>query len=1241
MTFNDRGQPVTFRNAEDEQIQIRYDSRGNLLEIEDALGAVTRYQHNSSGDLSQITNAEGEVKRFEYDGRGNLTKVIDSLGREMTYTYDGMGNRLSQERTRLLPDGSVETLQSSFTYDALDRPLAVTSADGSTESVTYDALGRRDTRTDRLGRVTRYEYDERGRLGRVERPDGATVGWTYDAEDRLTSRTDAEGQVTTFVHDAVGNVVEVHHPDGAIARQELDAAGRIVARIDPRGSRTEFTYDALGRQTSFRQPLGHRTTLAYDAVGRITSITDAKGEETQFEYDAQGNLLRSVLADGAATTTTYDAVGRPVREVDAEGAAVEYAYDALGRLTSVTDALGHSTSLSYDALDRLVSQTDALGRTTSFEYDTVGRLTSRTLPDGARDQRVWRADGSLESYTDFMGATTSYEYDGAGRQIRRSYADGSTVETTYAADGMRSSVTDSRGTASYTYDSRNRLVAMQDANGYQLSYGYDASGNQTQMTATTSGLSLTTSMAYDAEDRLIALTDPSGGEYSFAYDVKGNLLTQTFPNGVITTSTYDALDRPTSVVTQNAAGDLLESFVYSLDDNGRRARVEELGGNSVEYVYDALYRLTQEEVRHGNGDLLHRASYAYDAVGNRTQQTLVDALGNVETTEFAYDDRDRLLQETPGVAYTWDANGNLVGEGDAMVYSWDLDQRLSRAVALDGTTTDLTRDADGYLVQTSTAGEGELPTVKNLLVDIGMAVGDTASDPLKSYETARSQVIAEVDSDGEFDTFFVRGGGQLLGLIRPAAGEQRYYHSDALGSIRSLSDEAANLTDQYDYTAFGETLDVAGSDENPFRFAGEFLLPELSFYDLRARFLSPRMGRFLSMDSFAGRLDDPISLHRYQYADLDPVNLTDPNGLFSVAEVSIVSSIRSILSSIQIDVGLSILTQPALDPDGDISKVFLLLSLATGGVGLVKSVASLVKGSFGFLKRAGGAATAHGRKVLQSIRERLSGAFRSGARSCSCFAAGTEVKTDQGLLAIELLEVGDLVWARDDESGEEGWKPVEAIFVNKKELLELTVSSTDDDREVFLVTSEHPLWVIDETDEGWKNAADLEAGDRLWSLSGAVVIESVTWTGIQDTVYNVEVDAYHTYFVGDGGLWAHNSCRTRGWSSAAVNQAARLLEAGEREVYVKTAEEAAELFIGVFQSRGSGPNGRAWKNTTGISKQETRNLHGTTNGTYHWDTGFDSDGVLLGHKANNPHSHTEHLQVHDFDGTIYHIFFRE
>lgn len=97
----------------------------------------------------------------------------------------------------------------------------------------------------------------------------------------------------------------------------------------------------------------------------------------------------------------------------------------------------------------------------------------------------------------------------------------------------------------------------------------------------------------------------------------------------------------------------------------------------------------------------------------------------------------------------------------------------------------------------------------------------------------------------------------------------------------------------------------------------------------------------------------------------------------------------------------------------------------------------------------------------------------------------------------------------------------------------------------------------------------------------------------------------------------------------------------EREVYVKTAEEAAELFIGVFQSRGSGPNGRAWKNTTGISKQETRNLHGTTNGTYHWDTGFDSDGVPLGHNANNPHSHTEHLQVHDFDGTIDHIFFRE
>jgi hypothetical protein len=40
----------------------------------------------------------------------------------------------------------------------------------------------------------------------------------------------------------------------------------------------------------------------------------------------------------------------------------------------------------------------------------------------------------------------------------------------------------------------------------------------------------------------------------------------------------------------------------------------------------------------------------------------------------------------------------------------------------------------------------------------------------------------------------------------------------------------------------------------------------------------PIVGRFTTMDDYAGETDDPITLNKYIYANADPVNMTDPSG---------------------------------------------------------------------------------------------------------------------------------------------------------------------------------------------------------------------------------------------------------------------------------------------------------------------------------------------------------------------------
>src|SRR5882724_13028556 len=61
-------------------------------------------------------------------------------------------------------------------------------------------------------------------------------------------------------------------------------------------------------------------------------------------------------------------------------------------------------------------------------------------------------------------------------------------------------------------------------------------------------------------------------------------------------------------------------------------------------------------------------------------------------------------------------------------------------------------------------------------------------------------------------------------------------------------------------------------------------------------------------------------------------------------------------------------------------------------------------------------------------------------------------------------------------------------------------------------TAEHPFFT---QSGGWRAACQLEAGELLSSHDGrSVAVEEVYDTGQYQTVYNLRVQDYHTYFVG-------------------------------------------------------------------------------------------------------------------------------
>jgi hypothetical protein len=147
-----------------------------------------------------------------------------------------------------------------------------------------------------------------------------------------------------------------------------------------------------------------------------------------------------------------------------------------------------------------------------------------------------------------------------------------------------------------------------------------------------------------------------------------------------------------------------------------------------------------------------------------------------------------------------------------------------------------------------------------------------------------------------------------------------------------------------------------------------------------------------------------------------------------------------------------------------------------------------------------------------------------------CFIAGTMVMSAQGAVPIEAVRPGMEVWARDEFTQAEGWKPVLQTFTTHPEELFTLGYDTDGDGaadEELTGTGEHPFWVEDLGD--FLAMRDLRPGMRLsLAREGATAIVTGNVSkrgppGERFTTYNFEVADFHTYFVGGAGVWVHNS----------------------------------------------------------------------------------------------------------------------
>lgn len=630
----DTGKITRYRDKAKNDINFKYDSRGNLVLIskrgtdESTARPVRSFSYNK-GNLkpSKVVDLDekGEAVKttsIQYnsefrpvhidDGRNTLeisynfygypSKTVDSFGRETIYTYDVYNRQISRERNGII----------SYTeYDKLGFPYkSYSKFEGETLSsidVSYDKNGYPVSYIDQDGLSKTYERDEFGRIAKEIFPDSTEVGYEYDVVGKLSKVIDQNGHEIKFVWNKYGLDYR-KTAVGQITQNVYDQYGRL-SQVD-----SKFENGSVDRSFSYQ----------YDELDRLSNIAYGPTENEKLKYDTWGKLVEK-SKNGAVSKFKYDHFGRLVEKLEGE-TLTKYAYDNYGkRLSRITTKGGETLDEynTYDKFGRLV-KTQSNGKTVEYVYNKKNQLAEQIIDENKVVFKYTKL-GQLESKTLFNkeGKTLSelkYFYSKSGKITSR-LANGKLQE--------------------YKYDAKNQLLAVIDMESKSAveEYVYDASGNILKKTVN----GKTTTYTYDAANQLANSVSPDGKITDYVYDAAGRLVKEGDK-----TYEYGWLDKVMRVAED---GKELARFEYH-NNNQLAKAIRESGVETFEW--DGLALIERNGTKYINEPHAGGGNPVFAIGGETTEAIFTDMLGTsigyvkdgnyseITKTSFGADTSDKL-----------------------------------------------------------------------------------------------------------------------------------------------------------------------------------------------------------------------------------------------------------------------------------------------------------------------------------------------------------------------------------------------------------------------------------------------------------------------------------------------------------------------------------------------------------------------------------------------------------------------
>jgi RHS repeat-associated protein len=1092
-----------------------------------------------------------------FPGAATTDIVMPNEDGSELYVFDGRGRHL-----RTL-DGLTTDVLTSFTYDAAGRLTRIEDRHGNALDIVRDAATGRATRiTSPFGHATDLGYDADGWLATVTDPIGRKESFAYAPGGLLTQRIDAGGGLHAMAYDALGRLTrdataenasfdlvggatattvtsglgrrEVHTFTGGLDRDDVRSYQAPDGTVTPWTSRRDGTANialpdgtviditreadprlgmlvpyAAKHLVSFPSGLSRSITQVWSAqLDANGGLTELKGDRSSPDgrsttvYDGSARVLTSTSPEGRVVKVTLDGEGRLARAEYPGRMPLTFAYDGRGRLASVDEG-GRTTRSSYDAQSGALAKVEnALGQGTSVERDGALRSTAFVHADGARSLLAWSA------MDDLVGVTPP----GKGQHVMDFAKDGNEVRYTPPGGAP----------LAFGYDLDRALASVMNEDGSASTLGYDTAGRVTSVTYPGGPLAV----AYDPKTGQVRTLTTPGSALAIDYDgllVRG--VTATGPAPGTVTFTYDAMLRRgseqvgTSTVKYGYDHDGLLTQAGSVAV-GRESASGLISGIDVvnvaqRFTHTPFGELATYRSQGAGGNVLDVA-LTYDALAR-----IVDKVENGAAWHYDYDVRGRLThvrKDAVDIAtYAYDANGNRA-DGAAVIDAQD------RVLSMNGAT--YTYSAAGErLTRTTGAGQTTYAYDARGYLSSVMAPGNVRADyDLDAYGrriTKRRngtvqnrflyrnalQPIADADAAGALISRYIYARGELGPDALERAGATYLLLKDERGSIRYVIDATSRAVAQaLTYDAFGRVLSDTSPGFQPFGFAGGIYDADTGLVHFGARDYDPETGSFTRKDP--SRFGGGENL--YAYAGGDPINFVDPDG------ESVVGAVVGGLEGAIINYAEEGATQ-ALDPNSTGYDCDKIRSAAKVG----------------------------------AIVGAVSGATK--ARGKQCFAAGTEVATENGPKAIEAIAVGDRVLSSTEE-GEVSYQPVTRVFQRSgAEEVALTFTDAHGVGAPVVTTPEHPFRVASGE---WVAAGRLDIGDNVVTAEGGLATLSAALSLEKSgTVHNFEVAGTHTYFVGSAKLWVHNACKGQKGGEPGTRPYKPFTKAGKAEVWSRNSAE--------------------------------------------------------------------------------------